>query len=137
MVKIVLDTNILVSACWTPGGLEARVVQMALAGEFQITVTQPVWDEYTEVLGRRKLAVVRAESQEMLARLEPVVIRVESGPTLNEALDDDDNRLLECAVASGATFLVTGNLKDYPVPWAPAGIVNARQFLELLGRLTV
>ena len=110
---------------------------MALAGEFQIAVTQPVWDEYTEVLGRRKLAAVRGVSLEMLARLEPVVLRVESGPTLTEALDADDNRLLECAVASGATFLVTGNLKDYPVPWAPARIVNARQFLEALGAVTV
>ena len=134
---LVLDTNILVSACWSPGGLEARVVQMALAGEFQIAVTPPVWQEYTEVLGRRKLAAVRAQSEEMLARLGAVVLSVESGPLLTEARDDDDNRLLECALAAHATFLVTGNLKDYPVPWAPARIVNARQFLESLGGVPV
>jgi len=37
---------------------------------------------------------------------------------------------MECAQAAHANYLVTGNLKDYPVKWADTQIVNARQFLE-------
>ena len=131
---VVLDTNVLVSACWTSGGLEDRVVQMALAGEFQIAITTPVWEEYAEVLARRKMTAIREKSLALLARLEAIALRVESDLPVSDARDYDDNRFLECALASDATFLVTGNLKDYPAHWSPSHVVNARQFLEALGR---
>lgn len=129
---VVLDTNVLVSACWTPDGLEARVVQMALDGRLLVAVTPAVWDEYSEVLARRKLAAVRERSAQLLSRLDALAVRVKSGATLTDASDEDDNRLLECAVAASAAFLITGNLRDYPHGWAPARIVNARQFLDVL-----
>jgi putative PIN family toxin of toxin-antitoxin system len=132
-MTVVLDTNILVSACWTPGGLEDRVVQMVLAGKLKIAVTPPVWVEYTEVLARRKLAALREKSAHLLARLDALALRVEPGPRVTAAGDEDDNRLLECAIAGSATFLITGNLRDYPAGWLPARIVNARQFLGTLG----
>jgi putative PIN family toxin of toxin-antitoxin system len=132
-MTVVLDTNILVSACWTPGGLEDRVVQMVLAGELKIAVTPAVWEEYTEVLYRRKLAALREKSTGLLSRLDALAIHVEAGARVTEAGDEDDNRLLECAIAGSATFLITGNLRDYPAGWRPARIVNARQFLGTLG----
>jgi putative PIN family toxin of toxin-antitoxin system len=132
-MTVVLDTNILVSACWTPGGLEDRVVRMVLAGKLRIAVTPAVWEEYTEVLSRRKLAALREKSTELLSRLDALAINVEAGARLTEAGDEDDNRFLECAIAGSATFLITGNLRDYPAGWRAARIVNARQFLGTLG----
>jgi putative PIN family toxin of toxin-antitoxin system len=106
---------------------------MVLAGELKIAITPAVLEEYIEVLARPKLAAVREKSTELLSRLCALAIRVEPGVPVTEAADEDDNRLLECAIAGSATFLITGNLKDYPAGWPPAGIVNARQFLQTLG----
>jgi predicted nucleic acid-binding protein len=44
--------------------------------------------------------------------------------------DPDDDIFLECAEASRAQYVVTGNLKDFPAKWADAQIVTARQFLD-------
>ena len=132
-----LDTNVLVSSCWTPGGLEDVVVKMALTGEFRVAITTEVWNEYQDVFGRKKLAAVREKSAALLAQLETLTVTVESDLPVADAHDDDDNRFLECALASDATFLVTGNLRDYPAYWSPTKIVNARQFLEALGLATV
>ena len=46
--------------------------------------------------------------------------------------DDDDNRLLECAAAAGAAFLVTGNKAHFPTEWQKTKIVNARNLLQFL-----
>jgi predicted nucleic acid-binding protein len=46
--------------------------------------------------------------------------------------DADDDIFLECAQAARAHYVVTGNLKDFPVKWADAQIVTARQFLDAL-----
>jgi putative PIN family toxin of toxin-antitoxin system len=129
-VIVVLDTNILVSACWKPGGLEDLVVRMVLDGQLQMAVSEPVWEEYKDVLSRPKLAAIHGKAEALLGRLEKLAIPVAPGERLFVAGDEDDNRFLECAVAAGATFLITGNLKDYPVGWAPVRVLNARLFLE-------
>lgn len=132
MTRAVLDTNILISACWKPGGLEDRVVELGLAGRFQMLASEAVWAEYVEVLGRKKFASVIKRIEPLIARLEHSVERIEVNLTIEEASDPDDNRMLECAAAGHAAYLVTGNLKDYPPEWKLARIVNARQFLEAM-----
>jgi predicted nucleic acid-binding protein len=44
--------------------------------------------------------------------------------------DADDNRILECADAAGADFLVTGNKRHFPAEWKRTSVVNGREFLE-------
>lgn len=46
--------------------------------------------------------------------------------------DEPDNRFYECALATRADFIITGNRKDFPKDLPPTKIVNARQFLNLL-----
>ena len=124
---MVLDTNILISACWKLGGLEQRVLELGLSGKFEIAATTEVMAEYCEVLGRPKFSQHADRIRELFSRLKPTL--VEGGPRLQEALDEDDNHILECAVAARASYIVTGNLKDFPPEWEKARIVNARQFL--------
>jgi len=49
---------------------------------------------------------------------------------LKVASDPDDNRFLECAEASGANYLVTGNKRHFPRQWKQTLVVNARELLE-------
>ncbi len=127
---VVLDTNILVSACWKADGLESQVVALAGSGAIRICVTAEVLAEYRDVLMRPKLSVVRDRATEMLATIERVANRTETSTLITASIDEDDNRFLECAEASHAEYLITGNLRHYPAIWGATRIVNARTFLE-------
>lgn len=130
-MRVVLDTNILISACWTPGGLEARTVEMVLTGTLTACVSPAVWAEYRDVLQRDKFAAFRRQASELLMALETRLHPVDPITPVSAASDEDDNRFLECAAAGSADYLITGNLKHYPANWGSARIVNARQFLVL------
>ncbi len=130
-MRVVLDTNILVSACWKPDGLESRVAQLALTGDITACVTAEILAEYRDVLSRPKLATVSVPAAELLAALDRAAMMVEPQARVSASVDDDDNRFLECAEAAKAEYLITGNLRHYPAEWGATRIVNARAFLSL------
>ena len=131
-VRVVLDTNILVSACWKAGSLEERLLDMAIRGEIVACVTDEVLAEYRDVLRRPKFTLIRETADAKLAALEAACLRVAPGERLHLSTDDDDNRFLECAAASGASFLVTGNLRDYPPKLGACRVMNARMFFDVM-----
>lgn len=130
-VRVVLDTNILVSACWKPGGNEAEVARLATAGHITPCVSTAILAEYRDVFSRRKLSQISELATELLASLERSALTLETGAPIDASVDEDDNRFLECAEAAGAEFLITGNLRHYPEIWGATRIVNARAFLSL------
>jgi putative PIN family toxin of toxin-antitoxin system len=130
-VRVVLDTNILVSACWKPGGNEAEVARLATTGCIVPCISAAILAEYRDVFSRRKLSGISAIAMELLASLECLAVRVETTEPVRASVDEDDNRFLECADAAHAEFLITGNLRHYPEVWGAARIVNARTFLSL------
>jgi uncharacterized protein len=132
-MRVVLDTNILISACWKAGGLEEQLVQRCLAGHLQAIVSPDLWAEYEEVLRRPKFSSLKPRVDKLLANLEPILLRVTPTQKLLLALDPDDNLILECAQAGHASHIITGNLKHFPLDWPVARICNARQFLEECG----
>jgi putative PIN family toxin of toxin-antitoxin system len=133
-VRVVLDTNILVSACWKPGGLEAQVADLAIAGQITACVSPEVLAEYCDVLSRPKLAAIGDRAHQLLAAFERIAVCVEPTAAITDSIDDDDNRFLECATAAAADYLITGNLRHYPaILTAPHGtirIMNTRTFLN-------
>lgn len=133
-MRVVLDTNILISTCWKPGGLEEQVIELGLARRFTIAVSPALWAEYIDVLRRPKFKSIQPRVDLLIARLKPAVWKVEPTTTLTLASDPDDNRILECAAAAQASYIVTGNLRDFPLDWPIARIVHARHFLADLAQ---
>jgi putative PIN family toxin of toxin-antitoxin system len=131
-IRVVLDTNVLVSACWKTDGLEAQVTGMAIRGEVEACATDAVLAEYREVLQRPKFASIRELAAEKLKAIEAACAHVDSTEPLQLATDEDDNRFLECAVAAGAQYLITGNLRHYPAEAGSCRVVNARMFLTAI-----
>ncbi|MDP9169526.1 MAG: putative toxin-antitoxin system toxin component, PIN family, partial [Acidobacteriota bacterium] len=129
-MRVVLDTNVLISACLKPQGLEAQVVRMVLSGSASLFVTEAILEEYRDVFSRPKFAHFPAQ---LLADLERLAGEVTPHEAVTAATDEDDNRFLECAQAAAADFLITGNLRHYPAEWAGTRIVNARRFLGAVG----
>lgn len=133
-MRVVLDTNILISALWTPDRLEAAIVSLAVSGRITVFVSPDVLAEYRDVLFRKKFAALHPRAETLLGAIEAHAIRVEPAFRLAVALnDDDDNRLLECAFAASAQYLITGNLKHYPRQHGATRVVNAREFLTAEG----
>jgi putative PIN family toxin of toxin-antitoxin system len=127
-MRVVLDTNILISALLKPHGLEAKAVRLALDGSVVAYVSAELWDEYRDVLSRKKFAPVRVAADELLAQLETRIIRAQPSSRVALSRDHDDNRVLECAQEARADYLVTGNLRHFPTEWHATKIVNARAF---------
>lgn len=129
-MRVVLDTNILLSACWTPDGLEARLVSMALSGTLTACLSPAVSAEYRDVLFRPKFANLHDRAHAMLESFERTSLHVEPTATIAAASDEDDNRFLECAAAAQAEYLITGNLRHYPAACGATKILNARAFFD-------
>ena len=132
-MRVVLDTNVLISACWSPGGLEGRLVALVLKGQLTACVTEAVMAEYRDVARRPKFATRAVCFDRMIASFATIAAVVQPGEPTTAATDPDDNRLLECAHGAAALWLITGNLRHFPSDWPTNGqqgtqIVNARQF---------
>jgi putative PIN family toxin of toxin-antitoxin system len=62
MIKVVLDTNVVVSALLKESGLETAILDLALHGNVAMFVSQPILAEYAGVLQRPKLRIARGLS---------------------------------------------------------------------------
>ena len=107
-MKVVFDTNILVSALVFPGGRGEAALARVVAERDELILSKPILDETLGVLARKF-----ARDAEELARI--AVFLSELGRTVRprrqvEILKDaPDNRVLECAVAGRAHAIVTGD----------------------------
>ena len=132
-MRVVADTNVFISALMF-GGLPGRFLDLALRRKFTLVISKALLDELDEKL-RGKFAVSESDALAIRARLEDNATVVDPDFQLNAVPDDpDDNRVLECALAGKADFIVTGDrhllrLGNYE----EIAIVTVRQFLETAG----
>jgi uncharacterized protein len=130
MSRLVLDTNVLVSAFLAPRGNESHVLRLALSPKHQLYVSDAMVEEYRRILGKPKFKLRVRDLEEFFAFLNRQATTVVPGKQLHVSLDETDNRFLECAEAASADYLVTGNKKHFPSKWKTTRVVNAREWLE-------
>lgn len=103
---------------------------LVLAGTtVQLCVSGDVYAEYEEVIQRPKFNRSEMIIDHALRAIRQNGFWVKPSERVHACSDPDDDIFLECAQAAHANYLVTGNLKDFPVKWADTQIVTARQFL--------
>ena len=132
MNRVVLDTNIIVSALLVPAGTQASVLLLALKGQIALYISHAVLAEYEEVLRRPRLKLQTRQIQEALAAIRKVAHFIMPTQTLSVSAHESDNRFLECAEAARADYLVTGNTRHFPQSHKTTKIVTGRQFLDIL-----
>jgi putative PIN family toxin of toxin-antitoxin system len=128
--RVVLDTNVVVSAHLKSEGYERHVLDLALAGKLQLAVSTAILEEYEGVLLRPRFRLTARQVSRSLRLIRVAARIVTPQRALNLAHDPADNRFLECAEAAKADYLVTGNQRHFPKSWRQTQIVNARQLLE-------
>jgi len=116
MLHLVIDTNIVISALLKPESNPALIISLILRGDFRLCLTEKIFAEYEEVLGRGKFKKLDQPSvKELLAALRSRALWVIPKVTMEGvAKDPDDHAFLECALESGANFLITGNIHHFP-----------------------
>jgi putative PIN family toxin of toxin-antitoxin system len=131
--RVVLDTNVVVSALLKSQGLEDQVFRLALAGRLLLCVSPAVLAEYARVLPGPKFKLLPDEVATTLRQLEKAGSLFHPARTLRISAHEPDNRFYECADAAQAAFLITGNFKHFGKDYKVTKIVNARKLLDLLG----
>ena len=129
LIRVVLDTNVVVSAVLTRGGLESHILRLALNGELRPYASLPILREYAEVLARAKFRLTKSAQQQIVEGIRRATIIVAPKPHLLVCSDPEDNMFLECAEAAHADYLITGNLRHFPAAWKSTRVVSSRQFL--------
>lgn len=133
MIRVVIDTNVVVSANLRDEGLPAAILDLAANKKILMCVSEAVLAEYKEVLNRPRLKLSPQRIARSLAVIRKTSLLVKPTRTVTLIKDDDpDNRLLECAHAAGAEYLVTGNTKHFPKTFEATTILTPKQFIDLL-----
>ena len=130
-LRLVIDTNVLVSAAIKPAGLERTVLLLALAKPARLYVSRPILEEYQEVLGRPELRIRKGSRHELLQLIKNSSYTTIPARRLEITIDPDDNIFLECADAARADYLITGNLRHFPRFWKRTKIITPREFIGL------
>jgi putative PIN family toxin of toxin-antitoxin system len=107
-VKVVFDTNILVSALVFPGGRGEAALRRIVEEQDQFVISRPILDELLGILGR-KFAREAEELAHVAVYLSELGITVKPRHRLRVVKDDPDNRILECAITGHADAIVTGD----------------------------
>lgn len=115
-MRVVLDTNVIVSGLLSPDGPPARLLQAALRGELSAVMDERMLAEAQEVLTRSRFAtrIGPARAEDVLRALRAVGEVLDDVPSYTGPMrDESDRTFLEVALAADA-LLVTGNRRDYP-----------------------
>ena len=128
--KVVIDTNVVVSANLVDEGPSAGILSLAIHRKIQMFVSPAILAEYEEVLRRPRLKFSPARIQNILANIRGSSNLVFPTATSKVSPHESDNRFYECAEAAAADFLITGNTRDFPENHGPTRIITPRDFLD-------
>lgn len=131
-LRLVLDTNVVISAALKPQGLQRTVFLLAISKPARLYMSEAILAEYRIVLARPELRIRRGLQMQFLDLLENRARLVSPSRPVGVCSDPDDDKFLECADESRADYLVTGNLRHFPTYWKATKIVSAREFVSLV-----
>jgi len=130
-VKVVLDTNVLLSAILF-GGTPGRILDAWRAGQVELVMSPDIVDEYVRVGERLNGRYPDVEIQPVVALVVQNATIVPSAPLPGAVCDDpDDDKFLACALASGTDTVVSGDKKLRAVSgYEGINVLTPRQFVD-------
>jgi len=142
-LRIVFDTNVIVSAVLSKKSKPGRILEMVIQGKFLLVMSPYVWDEtkrafqYPRIVKELKQRDISpGEIKAFLSILKDLSLTV-PGNVAVEAVKDDplDNPIVACAVEGEADFIVSGDhhLTDLEA-YRHIKIVDPETFLRIIGQ---
>jgi putative PIN family toxin of toxin-antitoxin system len=135
-VRIVLDTNVLVSAMLNAGGAPDMVLQLVLQGDITLLLDSRILDEYDEVTARARFGFDAEERRELLHALVTLGEPVPAVPLRLTLPDPEDRMFVEAALAGSADAIVTGNVAHFKPKSGKLGVsvLTPRQMVDRMRR---
>jgi hypothetical protein len=135
-VRIVLDTNVLISSLIETRGPSATLINSWRDNTFTLITSQARLAEMRAVLARPRIQkwITPDEASKLLSSLPEQAELVEPGPAVSMSSDEADNVIIATAIAGSADFLVTGDKRHLLNLREVAGIpiITPREALNLL-----
>jgi putative PIN family toxin of toxin-antitoxin system len=131
-LRLVIDTNVLVSAAIKPAGLQRTVLLLAITKPARLYMSQTIFAEYSEVLARPELRIRKGLRHQLLQLIRNHGHFVAPTRRLEVTHDPNDNIFPECADVARADYLVTGNVKHFPRFWKKTKLITTREFISLV-----
>lgn len=116
MIRVVVDTNVLISALLHANSLPEAVINLATSSNVQWIASEAILAEYGEVLRRPRLAFDSAKVADAMTRIRASVSMVVPTVRVDAANDPDDNMFLECAQRETLITLSRATLGTFPKP---------------------
>ena len=112
-MRVVIDTNVIVSGILNPHGSPGRIVNLLLSEGLTALYDDRILSEYREVLPRPAFGFSRADVMVFLDFVESTGEHVSAEPLALTLPDPNDLPFLEVATSGGADALITGNIKHF------------------------
>lgn len=137
MLRVILDANVFISALLKPTGPQNRLVRRGLRQEFQIILSESIFQEVVRVLQREKIVKRLPYSQTQIKRFLERLVDAGAWTTDEVAVsvceDPKDDIYLACAKESQADFLISGDTHLLKIKeFEKTKIVTTAEFLDLI-----
>lgn len=137
MIKVVIDTNIFISAILSQNGFAVEVIKKALQKEIKPQIGAKLFLEYEDVLSRED---IKQKSKLSIVEIEDLLNALISVSKYSDIFylwrpnlqDEKDNHIVELAVATNAEFIITNNIKDFDNKELNFNfkVLNAKDFIQ-------
>jgi len=107
-VRVVFDTNITISALALPGGSAEAAYLKAIRGEFELFTSVAILTETARVL-QTKFDWAEGRVRQAVQEISQTATVLRPRPSLHILKDEPDNRILECAMAAQADWIISGD----------------------------
>jgi len=131
-MKVVLDTNVIVSGLVSPFGPPGEIIRMVASALLELCYDARVLSDYQNVLTRQKFPFDQTHIEDLLEEIESCGHITTGRPLAKRLPDPDDEPFLEVALGGKAQYLITGNLKHFPAKKGQGiRVVSPDEFLEI------
>jgi len=134
MRYIVLDTNCLLQALPSNSPYH-KIWTEVLDGNISLCVNTDILEEYEEVIARKATPEIAQNIVDAIVNLTTTVMQNTYVHFELLPADSDDNKFVDCAVASDAEYIVTNDKHFNPlneIPWPKVEIIKITEFIKLI-----
>lgn len=134
-MKIVLDTNIIISSQLDAKSAAAIILLLVFNGKLELLASQEILKEYEDVLQKTKFDFSSKKANRLISKIKRNSTLIKTRSKFDKIADEADNRFIECAYDGGADFLVTGNSKHFCFEsFRGIKIIDPSEFIGVIGR---
>ncbi len=110
-IRVVIDTNVLISAILVPGSNPDKVMQLARSNFIQVISSPEILEKLEHTL-RKKIKYPERQVKDFMIWVENLVKVISPVHTVSKICEKEtDHRIIECALSGGARFIISGDKK--------------------------